>query len=80
MAAARLRANVGHDRGVVPHLYIGEEAVAAGVIETHDVEDAVVATYRKQGHALLRAFRVPVLAVGEVEVGLGGFATAVLIG
>ncbi|MGX1161277.1 pyruvate dehydrogenase E1 component alpha subunit [Arthrobacter sp. SLBN-100] len=36
------------------HVYIGEEAVAAGVIETLAAEDAVVATYREHGHALLR--------------------------
>lgn len=36
------------------HVYIGEEAVAAGVMETLAGEDAVVATYREHGHALLR--------------------------
>lgn len=36
------------------HVYIGEEAVAAGVLDNLDVEDAVVATYREHGHALLR--------------------------
>ncbi len=36
------------------HVYIGEEAVAAGVLETLEAEDAVVATYREHGHALLR--------------------------
>lgn len=36
------------------HLYIGEEAVATGVMEALDEEDAVVATYREHGHALLR--------------------------
>lgn len=36
------------------HVYIGEEAVAAGVIEALAAEDAVVATYREHGHALLR--------------------------
>ncbi|QDY89401.1 pyruvate dehydrogenase (acetyl-transferring) E1 component subunit alpha [Arthrobacter sp. UKPF54-2] len=36
------------------HVYIGEEAVAAGVLETLEPEDAVVATYREHGHALLR--------------------------
>ena len=36
------------------HVYIGEEAVVAGVIETLTPEDAVVATYREHGHALLR--------------------------
>ena len=36
------------------HVYIGEEAVAAGVISTLAPDDAVVATYREHGHALLR--------------------------
>lgn len=36
------------------HVYIGEEAVAAGVMSTLVPDDAVVATYREHGHALLR--------------------------
>jgi pyruvate dehydrogenase E1 component alpha subunit len=36
------------------HLYIGEEAVAVGVMEALQPEDAVVATYREHGHALAR--------------------------
>ena len=36
------------------HLYIGEEAVATGIMQTLDASDAVVATYREHGHALLR--------------------------
>lgn len=36
------------------HVYIGEEAVAAGVLDNLDAGDAVVATYREHGHALLR--------------------------
>jgi pyruvate dehydrogenase E1 component alpha subunit len=36
------------------HLYVGEEAVAAGVIGQLDADDAVVATYREHGHALLK--------------------------
>lgn len=36
------------------HLYIGEEAVAAGVMGALGPEDAVVATYREHGHALVR--------------------------
>ena len=36
------------------HLYIGEEAVAVGVMETLAADDAVVATYREHGHALAR--------------------------
>ena len=34
------------------HLYIGEEAVATGVIAALRPEDGVVATYREHGHAL----------------------------
>jgi len=36
------------------HLYIGEEAVAAGSILTLTNDDAIVATYREHGHALVR--------------------------
>ncbi|HET8711918.1 MAG TPA: pyruvate dehydrogenase (acetyl-transferring) E1 component subunit alpha [Spongiibacteraceae bacterium] len=36
------------------HLYIGEEAIAAGVMPALAPEDAIVATYREHGHALLR--------------------------
>jgi pyruvate dehydrogenase E1 component alpha subunit len=36
------------------HLYIGEEAVAVGVMAALRPEDAVVATYREHGHALAR--------------------------
>ena len=36
------------------HLYIGEEAVAAGAMRALQPEDNVVATYREHGHALLR--------------------------
>lgn len=36
------------------HLYIGEEAVAVGVMAALGAEDAVVATYREHGQALAR--------------------------
>lgn len=36
------------------HLYIGEEAVAVGVMQALEPDDAVVATYREHGHALVR--------------------------
>jgi pyruvate dehydrogenase E1 component alpha subunit len=36
------------------HLYIGEEAVAAGVCSALDPGDNVVATYREHGHAIAR--------------------------
>ncbi|MGH4032080.1 pyruvate dehydrogenase (acetyl-transferring) E1 component subunit alpha [Actinomycetota bacterium Odt1-20B] len=47
-------------RGFV-HLYIGEEAVAAGVGAALNPGDAVVSTYREHGHALARG--VPAEAV-----------------
>jgi pyruvate dehydrogenase E1 component alpha subunit len=36
------------------HLYIGEEAIAVGVMQALTPEDTVVATYREHGHALAR--------------------------
>ncbi|MFN0251781.1 MAG: pyruvate dehydrogenase (acetyl-transferring) E1 component subunit alpha [Kofleriaceae bacterium] len=36
------------------HLYIGQEAIAAGVLPALTASDSVVATYREHGHALLR--------------------------
>ncbi len=36
------------------HLYIGEEAIATGVMAALEPRDAVVATYREHGHALVR--------------------------
>ncbi len=49
------------------HLYIGEEAVAAGSIPVLEERDAVVATYREHGHALVRG--VP---AGEVMAEMFG--------
>ncbi|GAA1411849.1 pyruvate dehydrogenase (acetyl-transferring) E1 component subunit alpha [Catellatospora coxensis] len=43
------------------HLYIGEEAVAAGVMAALEPADAVVSTYREHGHALARG--VPMDAI-----------------
>ncbi len=43
------------------HLYIGEEAIAAGAIPVLSPEDAIVATYREHGHALARG--MPAAAV-----------------
>jgi pyruvate dehydrogenase E1 component alpha subunit len=45
--------SAGTIRGFV-HLYVGEEAVAAGVMEAITPGDNVVATYREHGHALVR--------------------------
>lgn len=52
------------------HLYIGEEAVAVGVMGALAAGDAVVATYRDHGHALARG--IPAEAImaemlGKVE-------------
>ena len=45
--------SAGKIRGFL-HLYIGEEAVAAGAMPALTDDDAVVATYREHGHALAR--------------------------
>lgn len=45
--------SLGKIRGFL-HLYIGEEAVAAGAMPAFTPEDAVVATYREHGQALVR--------------------------
>ena len=52
------------------HLYIGEEAVAVGVMQALAPDDAIVATYREHGHALARG--IPARAImaemfGRVE-------------
>lgn len=36
------------------HLYIGQEAIAVGVMQALKSDDAIVATYREHGHALAR--------------------------
>jgi pyruvate dehydrogenase E1 component alpha subunit len=43
----------GKIRGFL-HLYVGEEAIAVGAMQSIGEEDAVVATYREHGHALAR--------------------------
>jgi pyruvate dehydrogenase E1 component alpha subunit len=45
--------SAGRIRGFL-HLYIGEEAVAAGSLRALGPQDAVFATYREHGHALAR--------------------------
>ena len=57
------------------HLYIGEEAVAVGVMDALGPDDGVVATYREHGHALMKG--VPAGAVmaemfGRVDGCSGG--------
>jgi pyruvate dehydrogenase E1 component alpha subunit len=43
------------------HLYIGEEAVAVGVMQALEPDDSIVATYREHGHALARG--IPARAI-----------------
>ncbi len=43
------------------HLYIGEEAIAVGVMESLRADDAVVATYREHGHALVKGMSMDCL-------------------
>jgi pyruvate dehydrogenase E1 component alpha subunit len=50
----------GKIRGFL-HLYIGEEAIAAGAMPELRADDSVLATYREHGHALARG--VPMGAV-----------------
>jgi pyruvate dehydrogenase E1 component alpha subunit len=50
----------GKIRGFL-HLYIGEEAVAVGALHALAADDAVVATYREHGHALIQG--VPMQAI-----------------
>ncbi|HUI24441.1 MAG TPA: pyruvate dehydrogenase (acetyl-transferring) E1 component subunit alpha [Candidatus Kryptonia bacterium] len=45
--------SAGKIRGFM-HLYIGQEAVAVGAMQALAVDDAIVATYREHGHALVR--------------------------
>ncbi|MGZ8350868.1 MAG: pyruvate dehydrogenase (acetyl-transferring) E1 component subunit alpha [Allosphingosinicella sp.] len=57
------------------HLYIGEEAIAVGVMQALAAEDAVVATYREHGHALARgvsAGRIMAEMFGKAEGCSGG--------
>ena len=52
------------------HLYIGEEAVAVGVMAALTPDDAVVATYREHGQALARgmnAANIMAEMYGKVE-------------
>jgi pyruvate dehydrogenase E1 component alpha subunit len=43
------------------HLYIGQEAVAVGVMQALAATDGVVATYREHGHALARGIAMDAL-------------------
>jgi len=52
------------------HLYIGQEAVAVGAMQALAADDAVVATYREHGHALIRGVSAAAIMAemyGKVE-------------
>jgi pyruvate dehydrogenase E1 component alpha subunit len=53
------------------HLYIGEEAIAAGAMPVFSPEDAIVTTYREHGHALLRGISARAI-MAEMFGKLGG--------
>ena len=66
--------SLGKIRGFL-HLYIGEEAIAVGAMQSLTAEDAVVATYREHGHALARG--IPARAImaemfGKADGASGG--------
>jgi pyruvate dehydrogenase E1 component alpha subunit len=52
--------SLGKIRGFL-HLYIGQEAVAAGAMQALAPEDAIVSTYREHGHALARGIPIGAL-------------------
>ena len=57
------------------HLYIGEEAIAVGVMHALSAEDAVISTYREHGHALARGISAKSIMAemyGKVEGCAGG--------
>ncbi|MCC7484676.1 MAG: pyruvate dehydrogenase (acetyl-transferring) E1 component subunit alpha [Burkholderiales bacterium] len=58
--------SAGRIRGFL-HLYIGEEAVAAGAMRAFGGEDAILATYREHGHALVRG-----IAAGRIMAEMYG--------
>jgi pyruvate dehydrogenase E1 component alpha subunit len=59
----------GKIRGFL-HLYIGEEAVAVGALQALGPDDAIVATYREHGQALVRG--IPATAVMAEMYGKAG--------
>jgi pyruvate dehydrogenase E1 component alpha subunit len=52
--------SAGRIRGFL-HLYIGQEAVAVGVMRALEAGDAIVSTYREHGHALARGMTMEAL-------------------
>ena len=64
----------GKIRGFL-HLYIGEEAVATGALHALHSDDAIVATYREHGHALLHGVSMNAIMAemfGKLEGCSGG--------
>jgi pyruvate dehydrogenase E1 component subunit alpha len=64
----------GKIRGFL-HLYVGQEAIAVGLIGCLTPDDAIVATYREHGHALARGIdsrRLMAELFGKVEGCSGG--------
>lgn len=60
--------SLGKIRGFL-HLYIGEEAVAVGALQALADDDAIVATYREHGQALVRG-----IPAGEIMAEMYGKA------
>lgn len=59
----------GKIRGFL-HLYIGEEAVSVGVMNSLSADDNVLTTYREHGHALVRGIESKVIMAemyGKIE-------------
>jgi len=52
------------------HLYVGQEAIAAGIVPQLSADDALLGTYREHGHALIRG--VP---AGQIMAEMFGKAT-----
>lgn len=60
--------SLGKIRGFL-HLYIGEEAVAVGAMQSLTADDRIVSTYREHGHALARG-----MSMGSVMAEMFGKA------
>jgi pyruvate dehydrogenase E1 component alpha subunit len=43
------------------HLYVGEEAVAVGIIQALDDKDNILSTYREHGHAIARGVNAKII-------------------
>jgi len=66
--------SAGSIRGFL-HLYVGEEAIAAGALAALEPRDAILSTYREHGHALARGVPMDTVMAemyGKVEGCSGG--------